>query len=171
MKLLALALSVSLIPSFVYADQSVADAIKACSEKQNSLQRLVCYDGIAGRLNDLSDSVLPEARSTLSAPAVPATAVPTVTPSQRNAVKQESDFGLVSKDGEEILRAKIVKIEKDSRSLMTFTLDNGQVWRQTEVSRLRIKVGETVEIEPGRFSGYFLSSVNNNRSTNVKRIK
>jgi hypothetical protein len=94
-----------------------------------------------------------------------------VTPSQRNAVKQESDFGLASKDGEEILRAKIVKIEKDSRSLMTFTLDNGQVWRQTEVSRLRIKVGETVEIEPGRFSGYFLSSVNNNRSTNVKRIK
>lgn len=171
-----LALSSLLITTSIHAKESVADAITACSAKSNSLQRLVCYDKIAARLNDLSDSSLPSAA--LKAPVTPsassANAATVAAPIKSMPVASapsKSTFGFADKDTNESVVATITKLSTDSRNYMTFTLDNGQVWKQTEVNRIRFKEGDTVEIEEGRFSGYYLSSTKNNRSTNVKRLK
>ena len=42
--LVAIAWSAMALSHSVYADQSVADAVKQCAQTQNSLQRLVCFD-------------------------------------------------------------------------------------------------------------------------------
>ena len=172
-----LAVSSLLITTSVHAEESVADAMTACSAKSNSLQRLVCYDKIAARLNDLSDSALPSApRASVPAPlnSQVAPTIPQSAPAIPEAVapvQSKSTFGFADKDTDESVVATITKLSTDSRNYMTFTLDNGQVWKQTEVNRIRFKEGDTVEIEEGRFSGYYLSSTKNNRSTNVKRLK
>lgn len=170
------ALSSLLMSTAGHATESVADAMTACSAKSNSLQRLVCYDKIAARLNDLSDSTLPAtvvktpALSSATAPNVPTVAAPSQSTTTA-PVQSKSMFGFAEKESDESVVATITKLSTDSRNYMTFTLDNGQVWKQTEVNRIRFKEGDTVEIEEGRFSGFYLSSTNNNRSTNVKRLK
>jgi len=171
-----LAVSSLLLTTAVHAKDSVADAMTACSAKSNSLQRLVCYDKIAARLNDLSDSTLPSAVIAQTPAMSSSTSVPAPTKSQAVTevappAQSKSTFGFADEDTNESVVATITKLSTDSRNYMTFTLDNGQVWKQTEVNRIRFKEGDTVEIEEGRFSGYYLSSTKNNRSTNVKRLK
>ncbi len=69
------------------------------------------------------------------------------------------------------MRAGVTDIKIGLRKHGTFTLDNGQVWKQTELSNLRIKSGETVIIKKGIFGAYYLSTDDSNRQIRVKRIQ
>ena len=90
--LMTIAWSTLVLPQSVYADQSVAEAVKQCAQTQNSLQRLVCFDGIASRLQDYSDDVLPRARVTPSAPANLATQAPPATPAMPTSPSTTADL-------------------------------------------------------------------------------
>lgn len=72
---------------------------------------------------------------------------------------------------DESIETSIVSLMQDNRGYATFTLDNGQVWRQTESGRLAFKDGETITIKKGVFNSFYLSKPNNNRSIRVKRIQ
>jgi len=55
--------------------------------------------------------------------------------------------------------------------LMTFTLDNGQVWRQnTPDSKFHLKEGDRVKIQPGSLKSFILSGPSK-KSTRVTRVK
>lgn len=72
---------------------------------------------------------------------------------------------------EDSIETSIASMKEDNRGYATFTLDNGQVWRQTESARLIFKEGETITIKKGVFKSFYLSKPNNNRSVRVKRIQ
>ena len=181
--LVAIAWLAMALTQSVYAEQSVADAMKQCAQTQNSLQRLVCFDRIASRLQDYSDEVLPQVRAVTSAPA-PGTAAPaqsravTTGPSaSTNDVdlpfepnNSVDDFGRVEMVKDTLL-ASVAAITYDRNDYFTVTLNNGQMWRQTEVSRIKIDVGDRIEIEEGVFGSFILTSEASNRTARVKRVK
>jgi hypothetical protein len=197
-----------------HAKDSLADAVAQCAQTSNSLQRLVCFDRIAGQLSDYSDSVLPQAQiqqrdasqgqantrdyapqqrvlSSINDPsAVPtepfavmdSAPVSTATPTRQAPPKTasqlrrvEDDLGITEDFGrvevrDDTLFAAVADISFDRNEYFTVTLNNGQVWKQTEISRLKIAVGDRVEIEEGRFGGFILTTEQSNRTARVKRI-
>ena len=91
-------------------------------------------------------------------------------------VESDDSFGAESLSDsrpktEDSIETSIASLTEDSRGYATFTLDNGQVWRQTESARLIFKEGETITIKKGVFKSFYLSKPNNNRSVRVKRIQ
>jgi hypothetical protein len=69
------------------------------------------------------------------------------------------------------LQSTIIGLEKRIDGLMTFTLDNGQVWRQSRPdSRFSIQEGDAIRIQPGSLGSYILSGPTK-KSTRVTRVK
>ena len=55
--------------------------------------------------------------------------------------------------------------------LMTFTLDNAQVWRQVRPdSKFSINQGDAIRIQPGSLGSFILSGPTK-KSTRVTRVK
>lgn len=126
-------------------------------------------------------TVAPAAAAT-APPAAPSASTATVTappgPAQQDNFGRERQLAYEEdKRREEAsratgeLRATILEIEKRMDGLMTFTLDNGQVWRQnTPDSRFRANTGDRVLIQPGSLNSFILSTPSK-KSTRVTRVK
>lgn len=165
-----LALAASVMPPLAIGAEDVAAAVRACRAEADDSRRLACYDRAAGR-----------AASEASAPAAPVVAP---APAPAAAAKPEDNFGRERQLAHEEdrkraeasqsvgeLRASIVAIEKRMDGLMTFTLDNGQVWRQNRPdSRFSINQGDEVRIQPGSLGSFILSGPSK-KSTRVTRVK
>jgi hypothetical protein len=141
----------------------------------------VCFDRIASRLQDYSDEVLPQARVVTSAPLTSASSQPRVVKSVPTGPSDDvdlpfepnnsvEDFGRVEIIKDTLL-ASVAAITYDRNDYFTVTLNNGQMWRQTEVSRIKIDVGDRIEIEEGVFGSFILTSEASNRTARVKRVK
>jgi hypothetical protein len=65
----------------------------------------------------------------------------------------------------------IEAVSENSREIRTFTLANGQMWRETTKNRLRLKEGMEVFVEKGALSAHYLGKESSNRRTRVKRVK
>jgi hypothetical protein len=167
-----LAVAACSLPAIASADDDIAGAVKACRAESDDARRLACYDRAAGR----GSVAAPEAPAPSAAPAGPAQPAP--------AARSEDNFGRErqlaheeDKKREEAtrevgeLRASIISIETRMDGLMTFTLDNGQVWRQNRPdSRFSIKQGDVILIQPGSLNSFILSGPNK-KSTRVTRVK
>ncbi|WP_371193638.1 hypothetical protein [Glaciecola sp. SC05] len=98
----------------------------------------------------------------------------TQTQTQENLIDRfgAEDLDIDDKN-EELTRidSVIEAVTENKRNIRTFTLANGQIWRETESSRLRIKDGMSVYIEKGAFSAHFLGKEDSNRRVRVKRVK
>jgi hypothetical protein len=167
-----LAVAACALPAIASAADDIAAAVKACRAESDDARRLACYDRAAGR----GSVAAPEAPAPSAAPAGPAQPAP--------AARSEDNFGRErqlaheeDKKREEAtrevgeLRASIISIETRMDGLMTFTLDNGQVWRQNRPdSRFSIKQGDVILIQPGSLNSFILSGPNK-KSTRVTRVK
>lgn len=176
MKIVKLAvIALSILTASVQAEM-LSEALLKCSEQDNSLQRLVCYDRIVKDMlqynglqqpisAELAQSATVEAKTMAVTPMVPSTAEPaTLTPEQR--------FGAPQKPAEESLDklvAKVSEINKDPRQRLIITLDNGQVWRQTEQQGIKLAVGDALYIERGVLGAFYLGKNGQNRRMKVKR--
>lgn len=70
------------------------------------------------------------------------------------------------------LRAKVVESRKDPYGKAIVTLDNGQVWHQTQPKQIRFREGDEVIIERrGFLEGYLLKQPRSNRRIDVERVK
>ena len=170
------------LSGLVNAQQSsIAEAIDHCSNENNSLKRLVCYDRLAksmrqySGLNEAVSAVLPpKAIQRDSAPSLSGPAATVATPAARQPTSEEQ-FGLERKRAAEKaaaidkLYAKVLKVAKGSRNLVVFTLDNGQIWRQSESSTFTAKAGDTIYVERGAFGSFYMGKDNSNRRAKVKR--
>ncbi len=146
------------------AAEDIGAAVSACRDEPDDARRLACYDRAAGR-----------ATKTLAA------AAPAPAPA---AARSEDDFGrerqLAYEEDQKRaeatravgeLQSSIVGIETRMDGLMTFTLENGQVWRQSRPdSRFSIKQGDAVRIQPGSLGSFILSGPTK-KSTRVTRVK
>lgn len=167
-----LAVAACALPAIASADDDIAGAVKACRAESDDARRLACYDRAAGR----GSVAAPEAPAPSAAPAGPAQPAPAAT-SEDNFGRERQLAHEEDKKREEAtrevgeLRASIISIETRMDGLMTFTLDNGQVWRQNRPdSRFSIEQGDAILIQPGSLNSFILSGPNK-KSTRVTRVK
>lgn len=80
--------------------------------------------------------------------------------------------GEANEDTPDIIRATIVEVRAMNNGRFEARLDNGQVWRETEASRVRMpKAGSSVVITKGRLGSYRMKINNDNRRAGVRRTK
>jgi hypothetical protein len=156
--------------------EDIGAAVRACRAEADDAQRLACYDRAAGRAKAAESSASSQAAA---APAASAPVAGTAA-----SAKREDDFGrerqLAYEEDQKReeatravgeLQASISGIETRMDGLMTFTLDNGQVWRQVRPdSRFSIKDGDAIRIQPGSLGSFILSGPTK-KSTRVTRVK
>ncbi|GAB2518208.1 hypothetical protein [Microbulbifer agarilyticus] len=120
---------------------TVQEELKRCTEFSDDSKRLACYDKLA---NNLQTHI-------------------------------EQRFGHEEKkaieEAPESITAVISAAQKGAHGKYTFTLDNGQVWRQTDSGRTIWRGGEEVTLERGALGSFFMRKSSGGRSLRVKRIK
>lgn len=161
--------------------EDVGAAVRACQGEADDARRLACYDRAAGRAKAPEPTAPPP---TGSQPAASASTAPAPVAAAPAAVKSEDDFGrerqLAHEEDQKRaeasravgeLQSSIAGIEKRMDGLLTFTLDNGQVWRQVRPdSRFSINDGDAIRIQPGSLGSFILSGPTK-KSTRVTRVK
>ncbi len=166
---------------------AAADGIRAeldaCRALANDNERLACYDRAAGRI--LAQPRAPAAAvSAAPAAAAPVAAAAATAPPAASTPGATDTFGrervLAAEEAKRQqqqtraigeLSATATSIETRMDGLMTITLDNGQVWRQTRPdSMFRLKTGDRVKIQPGAMNSFILSGPTK-KSTRVSRVQ
>nr|WP_010131427.1 hypothetical protein [Microbulbifer agarilyticus] len=120
---------------------TVEEELKQCTEFSDDAKRLACYDKLAGNLQ----------------------------------AHVEQRFGQEEKraiaEAPESITAIIESAQKGAYGKYTFTLDNGQVWRQTDSGRTIWRGGEQVTVERGALGSFFMRKADGGRALRVKRIQ
>lgn len=118
---------------------SITSQIKGCSTIESDSERLSCYDALSQSLEQ----------------------------------RAERDFGQeqqrIAEEAPESITATITDIQKAAYGKLLITLDNGQVWRQNDSTRVFWKSGDSVEVERAMFGSFFMREVEGSRKMRVKR--
>jgi hypothetical protein len=145
------------LPAMALPDP-VADGLRRCAHETDRNKRLQCFDALVGQLPGLeADQVgmtRDIARHRESAPP------PSPASAQAPAAAPPA----------EVLSGKIVALRAGAGGVLIFTLDNQQVWMQSEPNpRVQFAVGDAVRIEHGSMGSLWLAAANS-RKTRVKRV-
>lgn len=196
--------------------QAATLSLESCAAIEHPVERLACYDTLAGRLPAdtakasgaapnavdpvgpktgvmMPDApavtpIVPTVEPTIVAPAVTPTfpaveptpdapAVTPIVPAVKPTPDAEAIFGLEHKQKPEDerpdrLQLKWTTKKKDAYGKWVITLENGQVWRQTDSTRFSFKNSEQwVVVVRGFMGSYFLEEPEHNKRIRVKRVK
>lgn len=145
------------------------EALTECRRIEEVAERVVCYDKFV-------DSHFP----TDSSDRVEITTLPETTES--NAVPNaQSLFGTNDAEAKRIVEtslaieqinqivAIVTDVRKSATKKLTVTLNNGQIWRQLDSQRMRLKSGETVIIRKASLGSYLMEKQSGSGSIRVKR--
>lgn len=142
-----------------------------CAREPDDARRLACFDRQVGR------PAAGPAAPTAAAPAAtsPAAAAPVSAPAAAAPVAAPASadtFGLpsASRDRREPLVARVVSVERQPRGGLQITLDNDQVWLQSDSAPVVIKPGSTVKIQRKLLGAYWLQ-INSSQGTTVRRVR
>jgi len=148
------------------------EGFKACASISDGAKRLACYDSALAATDAQSAAKLAEQRRAAEVAAAKAA-------EEAKARKEQerlAAFGAASApkaDGEEAVNeisAAIAEL-REGISGYVVTLDNGQVWRQTEARSLPpVRIGDTVTIRKGMIGGYRMTFERQQRTVAVKRV-
>ena len=61
-------------------------------------------------------------------------------------------------------------VKKNTDKKLYFTFENGQIWKQMDNARFKIKAGEKAKLKEGALGAVYLKKLGNNRSIRVKRV-
>lgn len=159
---LPLLLSALAMTGIAHADPVAA--IAACRAIRDDAARLVCYDRIAPDKPD-------EMTRTEKMP------TPRNDPTQDDtgaAVPVEDRFGFAPRpepgQTDEVRKMEVAAVRKTLRGTLILTMTNGQVWQQTDGTRLpSVRAGAEAQIEKGAMGGFLLTV--NGRSFRAKRTE
>lgn len=167
--LIALGVTAAIGPDAVLAE----DTLATCAQIQADAQRLACYDGLAGY--GASGTAPPTAPFNATAPiaAAPdaAAAVAVANPA--------ADFGLLQpaikqRDPEnwvESITAEVKSVTRNAEDRLVITLDNGQVWAQSETKPSAVlKPGDLVRIKRAALGSFMLVGPRS-VSSRVRRVR
>lgn len=156
----------------VQADQ-LLDDLQGCRDLTSAVARLDCYDAAVDRSRQSETS-----RTTATAAPAPA---PEPTATAAAEISQEELFGKNSNEvqrtvekvtGDEridSLSAQVARLQQSGYNKVLITLDNGQLWQQTDTSSLRLKVGDDVRIDRASLGSFLLRKKGNKRTMRVSR--
>jgi len=173
------------------------DDVYACAPIENDTDRLACFDAAVGRLQAAEESGELQTLSRkeietvqkdafgFSLPSLPKlsfgkpkpkkeTTEPTETAVVKETPPKETKTAKTDEDGRlSSITAAVTDVKKSKISGLTVTLDNGQVWRQSEAKKIyysRKKGVKEATIKRGRFGG-FRMKLDDGVAFQVKRIK
>lgn len=155
-----------------------------CRTLTSAIERLDCYDQAINAHTTAPSQAVERRMTDDPAPVVPAAAAATAASepklSSEAKLSQEDLFGKgetelrksvqEATDTKEIdrIEAIIVEVRKSASGKAIITLDNGQVWKQSDSSRTHLSVNDKVTIRRRSFGSYSLYSTKT--SIRVKRI-
>jgi hypothetical protein len=166
---------------------------EACVTISDDAQRLTCYDTAFNRIPSPGTAATAAARPTTAEVTVPAaaSAAPAITSDAESGaprttdsapaaeIEPEAQFGMspqmkLERQNQTELKsitANVTRVDYSTPDRRIFTLDNGQVWLQTETTpRLRVSPGDTVTIKRALMGSFLLVSANSG-STRARRIQ
>ena len=145
---LLLCLAASCLPGLVRAD-NLDDALRQCAKTSEQAQRLACFDAIV--------STLPQIEADRFGMTVD--------------VEHKRNPLAIQQAKAAVLGGKIAGLSQARHGEWTFTLDNRQVWIETEPRpNVEFAVGEDVHIEHGAMSSLWLVA-DQHRKVRVKRLQ
>jgi hypothetical protein len=163
------------------AEQSLQGLI-ACRALTDAAARLACLDRETALLAE-AIQVKPPQTTAPAGPAVvpapvqaPAAAPPALDATQqfglpKDLVAQKEVRAATRAADVEKIHARLSTLVTAGGGLLVFTLDNGQVWKQTVTSdELLLKPGNTVTISKGLLGSYILQA-SSGRVCRVKRVR
>lgn len=170
------------------AGTAVADDLReelaTCAQLQNDEVRLACYDTLASVSASRPDSGATggEEAAAGHAPAAASTTAPAATaqPAPAAAQQPESEdslterfFGMLPGGGDDnSIESQVVGEVNRLRPGTRFTLENGQIWQQTERSTRNYKAtNPKVEISEGFMNSYRMRLEGLNARIRVRRVK
>jgi hypothetical protein len=144
----ALLLVMACLPAGAGTDP-LAEGLRGCAREADQAKRLACFDALAGTLPKVEADQFGMTAEIAH---------------RRDPVKEEASHNAA-------LPGKIIALGKTESGRYIFTLDNQQVWVQSEVkSSMKFEVGEEVHIEHGAMSSLWLAAANH-RMTRVTRLE
>ncbi len=150
-----------------------------CRPVTSAVARLDCYDQLVDA-HAAAPSQAAKPRTAENPAPVATTAAVAATAASGPMLAQEDLFGQgeteirksvqEATDTKEIdrIEAIVVEVHKSASGKAVITLDNGQVWKQSDSSRARLSVNDKVTIRRRSFGSYSLYSTKT--SIRVKRI-
>jgi len=152
--------------------------LAACRAIEADAERVACYDAIAHGQVEEEEEVKEEVVAV-----VPTAAAVEVATSPEVAPSSEEDFGRSttendltrgpeepkSDDDDDQLTATISSVREYKRDRFAFTLDNGQEWRQSSPSTLRLDAGDNIVIRKASFGSFKMAKVGSSHSMRVRR--
>jgi hypothetical protein len=164
--------------------EAATRSLESCAAIEHPVERLACYDILAGRLpadtvkaNDTAPKAVDSMASKADVIVPAAPAVVQTAPAVEPAPDANADFGLEHKQKPEAeqpdeLKLKWTKKMKDAYGKWVIYLENGQVWRQTDTSLFDFNNPEQwVVISRGILGGFFLFEPDGNKRIRVMRVK
>jgi len=181
MNRLLLGIIITLIPlTFVNAANSLNDELSICASMNRDLQRLACYDKLAGlassspveALSEKSKTSLDETNSNdvSSTKENSSAATKTVT----NTSASTGSFGLFNKDNEpDSVTSSIPGEFKGWKNGDKIKLANGQIWQIKDSSATLYHKASNpkVTVYKGMFGSFRMKIDDLNKSVSVKRVK
>ena len=146
---------------------TLLDKLSLCTKNNDDIQRLACYDEVVDKnVNNQPKQHKVKHQAPLQ---------DITTEQEDNTNQQQAEFGqendLRSKGFINQLQATINKIEKTPYGKLVITLDNEQVWRQTDSTRLNLRKNNVIIIERAAFGSFFISKENANKRIRAKRMR
>lgn len=164
-----------------------ASSVHACASIPSNAERLACYDREDARLSGTASKPAPQAtpastapaaaHAVIVAPAAPAAPAP-LPPDQTFGLNREQlltaeahQQGAAPPPKLKNLSAQVSSASQNSAGHWVMTLDNGQVWRQTQDQRdFSVSSGETVKISTGAMGSFWLQT-NRHNWAKVERVQ
>ncbi|MGY8986362.1 MAG: hypothetical protein ACKVIX_07000 [Sphingomonadales bacterium] len=154
--------------------QSQTEDFSKCENLKDTSDRLECFEIVLRGMRDKRST--PYKISPASPSQLDESTRAAVEPSGLNG--KFDDFGKPVEKREieeEDMTANVTKFNEDANGKIMFYLDNGQVWKETDGSYLKIPgsikdIGK-VTIYKGSFGGYRIKVINNAKDGRVKRLK
>jgi hypothetical protein len=161
----------------------LADALIACRALASAIARVDCYDQLADEQTAVTNQAMQTGTVERAAPTAAATeTAATATVEPTGDASQEALFGKneaeVRKSARESagtteidqMEAQVSEVRKSATGKAVITLDNGQVWKQIDSSRLRLSSDDQVTIRRASLGSFMLYKTGSKSLMRVKRI-
>lgn len=150
----ALCVAGSFATTLSFAAENLPEGFRKCSTYEDRDARLDCFDAQVARWSDPS-------------PASNATAEQSFGVTGSALAQQQAKQSTQPSE----ITARVTAIATQPRGELVLTLENGQIWRQTQSgSKFNVRVADPVTIKAGALNSYLMVAVSG-RTTKVTRIK
>ncbi len=141
----------------------LASGMQQCLQLNQDQARLQCYDQLARQGSTPTAVVAAAPTPVASAPETPAT--PAADPTQSFGLEKRAPKDQIA---DLQLVAKSVRMTNKGR--VEITMQNGQIWLQTDDSRFDAKPGDLCRIERAMMGSFLLDNGRSNRKIRVRRV-